>query len=89
MVEQGRRVSGVVRHRVRTVWDRRLAEAALVVGDDVEVLANRAITGALAERRARAVEEQQRRPVPAALVVDVDPVHVGARHGPDHTSARG
>ena len=57
------------------------------MGDDVEVLAEPVDhRRARLERGARAVAEQQRRAVAAALVVDVDPVDVGARHAADPTS---
>ena len=81
VVEQGGGVGGVGRHRVRAGRGAGAAEAALVVGGDVEGLAQ-----AVDHRRRRlqrgagAVQEQQSGPVAAALVIEVDPVQGGGGH---------
>ena len=81
-------VGRVVGHRVRARRDRRAAQAALVVGDDVEALAERRDHDrAGGERRPRPVEEEQRAALAAALVVDVDPVH-GRRWASAHPLRR-
>ncbi len=87
-VEQGGGIVGIVGHGVGTVGDRRLPEAALVVGHHREGLVEGAIghAGLMAQITSGARDAQQanRRAVsgvPAGqLVVDVDPVDVAEGH---------
>jgi hypothetical protein len=82
VVEQRRRVGGVVGHLVGTVGDRAGAEPALVVHERVEV-AGEQLDEQLGrrDRCARTVEEQQPRAFAPTLVVHLDVVHERAGHG--------
>ncbi len=82
MVEERESVGGVVGHRVRPGRDRRLPEPPLVVRRNIEALRERLDQQRTRrERRPRTVEEQQPRPVPRTLVIDVDAVRRDRGHG--------
>ena len=84
-VEQPRGVVAVLLHGVRAFGDARLAEPALVVGDDVEALGRQGAgePRPVSQVAARPVDEQERRAVAraGALVVDVELAHAREGHG--------
>jgi hypothetical protein len=88
VVGEGEGVGRVVGHRGLVVGHRRLAEASLIVGEQVEPLGEGGEQhSARLQGRARTVQEQQAGAVAAPLEVDVDPPERDGRHRPIQSAA--